>query len=632
MRRRSIAPANSTEHDDGDARTRSREGALARGRTHGRDDEDEDDAGDDDDAGEGERGEREWNEIERARLESEGETRRIPFIWAVAIVTATAVAGVCAQSSAARESALALASVRLSETNVDLSPMTMRLREIERVLKRLEEADVGSDKAVRELRVMVEKSSKDYAAAAAKDGAKENASAADFKALEATVVGLKTSQGKYVTNDSLTALKTADAAAEKRVKALSDDVSAAVAQIKTLETSLAALKKSVSTSEASSAKDIAALSSAGERLASLMKNESASGAVSREGLLAQISALSSSVDALTKTRGDFATAVQMKDVEKKIEALSSNLKSGGVLKKGSESADAAASAKLSALQNDISVLKSAQNEFVTIAQLSGIDEAISVMKKNQAEFAKAQDLRKIEALVADKAAQPSDFASLEKQMTERIEQYIKSIPRSTKGSHSKQADESSNLWFADRTGRPDFALASGGGRVVAHSQVSPFVGRGDGPITSALTYFKSGVHPRSDEWLLTPSMEQPGDCLALHSSTGFVDVRLRQPISVNAVTIEHSNSLIAYDMHSAPRDFGIFGWLSVGKKSKAPKSISPLGNFSYSVDLGAVQTFEVVVPHVVDHVRLFVKNNHGHKGWTCLYRLRVHGTPVNREP
>ena len=33
---------------------------------------------------------------------------------------------------------------------------------------------------------------------------------------------------------------------------------------------------------------------------------------------------------------------------------------------------------------------------------------------------------------------------------------------------------------------------------------------------------------------------------------------------------------------------------------------------------------------VIDHVRLAVTANHGHPGYTCVYRIRVHGTPAGR--
>jgi SUN domain-containing protein 1/2 len=548
----------------------------------------------------------------------------IPFIVATACVTATALVAVVLQSISLRLNAFAVASARVSQTHADLAPMTRRLRDVEHAMKKCEERDAGRASAMLELRhemdkcakgmspleaavdalkasqrdvvkmVQVDELKKQIAALATKAQKSNNAnsgllkkasskvSETDFKALEAAVDALRGAQDKYVTSDALSTLTAVDVATEKQLKTLNDELATATAQLKALKTS--------------SAKDLAAFSSATSSDA--------------KDMLAQISALSGSVDTLSKSQNDFARMSHIDELKRQIDALSTSLqtkKSGGFFKKNP-----------------------AQTAQVSNAQITALQNTIDALKKNQAGFAKSGDLKKLEARIAATAApQSADFTSLEKHMTERVDQYMKSLPRTTpKSIFSKSADVSSNLWYADRTGRPDYALASGGGRVVAHSPISPFVARGDGPITAALTYLRSGVHPRSDDWLLTPSLEQPGDCLALHSPTGFIDVRLRQPITIDAVTLEHSDSLVAYDTHSAPKDFGIFGWLSNTKKSKAPKSMMPLGNFSYSVDLGAVQTFDVEAPRVVDHVRLFVKNNHGHKGWTCVYRFRVHGSPV----
>ena len=76
-----------------------------------------------------------------------------------------------------------------------------------------------------------------------------------------------------------------------------------------------------------------------------------------------------------------------------------------------------------------------------------------------------------------------------------------------------------------------------------------------------------------------------------------------------------------------------------------------LGHFTYDAHAcssAAVQTFTLARPPAraaaapgqqpehagaaaapaIDHIRLVVGSNHGHAGYTCLYRLRMHGTPV----
>jgi SUN domain-containing protein 1/2 len=336
---------------------------------------------------------------------------------------------------------------------------------------------------------------------------------------------------------------------------------------------------------------------------------------------------------LKKDQNDYASATTVKLMEARLDGM--RTQRGGFFKK--DDGAQISTKQLAALEKGLTALTKAQSDFATAADLKVLRSAVDALRTDSSSFASYDKLKEIESKLAS-VASPTEFVELERKTMERVDNYIKTIPKDSKSKITKHIQQASDLWFADRTGRQDFALAPGGGRVVGHSQLSPFVGRGDGPVTSVLTFLRAGVHPKSDEWLLSPSLEPPGDCLALHSSTGYVDIRLRQSVSVDAVTLEHTNSLIAYDTHSAPRDFQVFGWLACPKKGcgkakvKPPKTMHPLGNYTYEISRGAVQTFDVTKPHTVDHVRLFVKNNQGHKRWTCIYRFRVHGVPTQVQP
>jgi SUN domain-containing protein 1/2 len=339
------------------------------------------------------------------------------------------------------------------------------------------------------------------------------------------------------------------------------------------------------------------------------------------------------ISSLKKDQKDYASATTVKLIEARLDGMQTQR--GGFFKKD-DSAQISAK-QLATLEKGLMVLTKAQSDFAMAADLKATRSAVDRLLSDSTGFVSYDKLKEIESKLAS-VASSAEFVELERKTMERVDNYINTIPKDSKSKITKHIQQASDLWFADRTGRQDFALAPGGGRVVGHSQLSPFVGRGDGPVTSVLTFLRAGVHPKSDEWLLSPSLEPPGDCLALHTSTGYVDIRLRQSVSVDAVTLEHTNSLIAYDTHSAPRDFQVFGWLACPKKGcgkakvKPPKTMHPLGNYTYEISRGAVQTFDVAKPHTVDHVRLFVKNNQGHKRWTCIYRFRVHGVPTQVQP
>ena len=202
----------------------------------------------------------------------------------------------------------------------------------------------------------------------------------------------------------------------------------------------------------------------------------------------------------------------------------------------------------------------------------------------------------------------------------------------------------------DAANRVDYALFSGGGRVVGHSALSPLVARAEGPLTHALKSIRGGVHPRADEWVLSGGFNEPnaGECLALRGDRGHVDVRLREAVFVNAVTVEHVRGDVAYDLSSAPKVLAVLGWNrtreppAFSEKGDMERSAKSLHDFtrggeylryelkSSELSRGAAQTFafHATRARAVDHVRFEVRSNYGNAEYTCLYRLRVHGAPV----
>ena len=494
----------------------------------------------------------------------------------------------------------------------------------------------------------------------------------EMKALEEALAEILQSQHSFANSTAVDELETKVMALEARYnekrggmfkRSASADTSVTNKQLKALEDAIAAVTKSQAdfatvtqlkeSAQALSQQQAGALTAADlkgiqKAVASLEKSRNGFATTAQlqklEVVTDEIKSLQSEISALAKTQDEFAIlSASLKDVESKIAALADGKKKTGLLSKLSKKTDTKVTNKqLKALEDAIAAVTKSQADFATVTQLKKVAAALDALKNVRDNYATTKLVKNLE----DKLNQliktsgsvsttpQTNLVELEQRAMERVESYIKTIPKDTSRKLTKHIEEASSLWFADRTGRQDFALASGGGRVVGHSQLSPFVGRGDGPITSMLSFLRSGVHPKSDEWLLTPSLEQPGDCIALHSSTGYVDVRLRQSVKVDAVTLEHANSLNAYDLHSAPRDVQVYGWHAREKNckhSKPPKSLIPLGNYTYSINRGSVQIFDVVSPQTVDHVRLVVKNNQGHQKWTCLYRFRVHGVPERVE-
>lgn len=92
---------------------------------------------------------------------------------------------------------------------------------------------------------------------------------------------------------------------------------------------------------------------------------------------------------------------------------------------------------------------------------------------------------------------------------------------------------------ADGLGIVDYALWSGGARVVKHSE--PFSAGGKAGFFG--TMGRGSVHSNAQK-VIEPSFGEPGQCFALQGSSGFVEIKLRSGIVVQAVTLEHVAKVI----------------------------------------------------------------------------------------
>lgn len=180
---------------------------------------------------------------------------------------------------------------------------------------------------------------------------------------------------------------------------------------------------------------------------------------------------------------------------------------------------------------------------------------------------------------------------------------------------------------ADGLGSVDYALASGGARVVGHSEPLGGVGNAGSWLSGR---GRSGVHSDAVK-MLSPSFGEPGQCFALKGSTGFVVIRLRAPIVPEAITLEHVAQSVAYDRSSAPKHCRVSGWFQgqQGLETEmADKEKFLLTEFVYDLEKSNAQTFNVLDgtgSSVIDTVRFDFISNYGSSLFTCIYRLRVHG-------
>ena len=186
---------------------------------------------------------------------------------------------------------------------------------------------------------------------------------------------------------------------------------------------------------------------------------------------------------------------------------------------------------------------------------------------------------------------------------------------------------------------PDFALATLGSRVLTELTSSTLEDKED---KGLLSIFKRPViNPKTTSPLvaLLP-WKQPGECWPMAGKQGSLGVELRQPVSVNAISIDYLGHHQAMNMASAPGDFEVWGLIKYGDRSwKYPwdslasvvdKDVMYLGRFMYDITKSvSVQTFKLdrATPPIKAIVFRFL-SNWGNHDYTCIYRVRVHGDEV----
>lgn len=180
---------------------------------------------------------------------------------------------------------------------------------------------------------------------------------------------------------------------------------------------------------------------------------------------------------------------------------------------------------------------------------------------------------------------------------------------------------------ADGIARVDYAVASGGGKVLDHSE-GYYPGN-----KLAVSWrdiqkriFSSNLHSLAND-ILKPKFGEPGRCLPLKGSDVFVTIGLRVPIFPQAVTLEHVSKRVAYDLTSAPKHFEVYGSTTTNENQQLSWIL--LGEFIYDITADSnVQTFNLTdgaAVDKIDKVKLHVLSNHGSHSYTCIYRVRVHG-------
>ncbi|KAF8106597.1 hypothetical protein N665_0137s0048 [Sinapis alba] len=234
----------------------------------------------------------------------------------------------------------------------------------------------------------------------------------------------------------------------------------------------------------------------------------------------------------------------------------------------------------------------------------------SIKEVNSKPFVSRDELERVYEELKNGKVRDSDVSGVS---IDELRVYARGIVEKEIGKHA-----------ADGLGLVDYALASGGGFVMDHSD--PYIVGSGG---SWFVIIRRRVHSKAVK-MLTPSFGEPGQCFPMKGSSGYVQVRLRAPIIPEAVTLEHVSKAVAYDRSSAPKDCRVSGWLE--DKDMESETRLLLTEFTYDLDRSNAQTFDIAdSAHsgLVNTVRLDFTSNHGSSSHTCIYRFRVHGRELD---
>uniref|UniRef100_A0A8B9YYD5 Sad1 and UNC84 domain containing 1 n=1 Tax=Bos mutus grunniens TaxID=30521 RepID=A0A8B9YYD5_BOSMU len=178
------------------------------------------------------------------------------------------------------------------------------------------------------------------------------------------------------------------------------------------------------------------------------------------------------------------------------------------------------------------------------------------------------------------------------------------------------------LYSQDKTGMVDFALESGG------SVLSTRCSETYETKTALISLFGVPLwyFSQSPRVAIQPDI-YPGNCWAFRGSQGYLVVRLSMTIRPTAFTLEHIPKTLSPtgSITSAPKDFAVYGL-----ENEYQEEGQLLGRFTYDQEGESLQMF--VVPKKPERafqiVELRIFSNWGHPEYTCLYRFRVHGEPI----
>jgi hypothetical protein len=203
--------------------------------------------------------------------------------------------------------------------------------------------------------------------------------------------------------------------------------------------------------------------------------------------------------------------------------------------------------------------------------------------------------------------------------------------------------------FMDGSSSADFALYTGGGRIIHQLTSRNYELWPSKSYQKLLGRFTNNIiKSKNPEKVISPNVNV-GDCWCFNGTKGQIAIKLSRSIILTHVTYQHISREVSIDpILSAPKEFELWGLpsstsasTSTGAKGEVELEKNSLGIFgndftfflgSYQFDINGNPTQTFTLPDSIaksnkriSAIMMRVKSNHENPPFTCLYRLQVHG-------
>ncbi|XP_027478593.2 SUN domain-containing protein 5 isoform X4 [Zalophus californianus] len=167
--------------------------------------------------------------------------------------------------------------------------------------------------------------------------------------------------------------------------------------------------------------------------------------------------------------------------------------------------------------------------------------------------------------------------------------------------------------------KPDFALKSIGASIDFEQTSATY---NHDKARSYWNWIRLWNYAQPPDVILEPNMT-PGNCWAFSGDRGQVTIRLAQKVYLSNLTLQHIPKTISLSgsLDTAPKDFVIYGM------EGSPREEVFLGAFQFQPE-NIIQMFQLQnqLARAFGAVKVKISSNWGNPRFTCLYRVRVHGS------